>query len=242
MVQEKFYTLCQCRMKDMVSKAAGHRDQAKPTWIESTLWKEMCDYWDTEEAIAKSETTSAARMSDRNDLGPHKHVSGTKSYLQIKQEMWFFQGLVDVKRAGKEKKDNAMIDHLLSLQESQPEYYTDQTVKGNIISLIVTGTDTSAVTLEWALSSLLNHPDVLKKARDEINNKFGFDKLIEESAIANLSYLPNNVSETLRMYPQHHCWSLMSHQKTVKWQVMNVELHEVIGECVDHTKRSSAMG
>ncbi|CAL9238852.1 unnamed protein product, partial [Arabidopsis halleri] len=47
----------------------------------------MCKYWDTEEAQAKSSTTSAARMSDRNGLGPHKHVSGPKSFLQVEQEM-----------------------------------------------------------------------------------------------------------------------------------------------------------
>ncbi|KAG7588466.1 putative transposase Ptta/En/Spm plant [Arabidopsis suecica] len=33
---------------------------------------------DTEEAIAKSATTSAARMCNRNGLGPHKHGSGPK--------------------------------------------------------------------------------------------------------------------------------------------------------------------
>ncbi|KAG7528680.1 putative transposase Ptta/En/Spm plant [Arabidopsis suecica] len=56
-------------------------------WIEKTLWREMCKYWDTKEAQAKSSTTSAARMSDRNGLGPHKHVSGPKSFLQVKQKM-----------------------------------------------------------------------------------------------------------------------------------------------------------
>ncbi|EOA34044.1 hypothetical protein CARUB_v10021544mg, partial [Capsella rubella] len=113
----------------------------------------------------------------------------------------FFQGLVDEKRAGKEKKENTMIDHLLSLQETQPEYYTDRTIKGTILSLILAGTDTSAVTLEWALANLLNNPDVLKKARDEIDNKIGLDRFVEESDISNLPYLQNIVFETLRMYP-----------------------------------------
>ncbi|KAH7520262.1 hypothetical protein FEM48_Zijuj08G0125400 [Ziziphus jujuba var. spinosa] len=41
----------------------------------------------------------------------------------------FMQGLVDEHRKRKES-GNTMIDHLLSLQKSQPEYYTDQIIKG----------------------------------------------------------------------------------------------------------------
>ena len=44
----------------------------------------------------------------------------------------FLQGLIDEKRS-KEEKGNTMIDHLLSLQKSQPEYYTDQIIKGLIL-------------------------------------------------------------------------------------------------------------
>lgn len=44
----------------------------------------------------------------------------------------FLQGLVDEKRAAKEK-ENTMIDHLLALQETQPMYYTDHTIKGTIL-------------------------------------------------------------------------------------------------------------
>ncbi|CAN8229087.1 unnamed protein product [Cochlearia groenlandica] len=112
----------------------------------------------------------------------------------------FLQGLVDEKRIAKEK-GNTMIDHLLTLQESQPEYYSDRMIKGTMQSLIFAGTDTTAVTLEWALSSLLNHPEVLNKARDEIDTKIGLNRFVEESDISNLHYLQNIVSETLRLYP-----------------------------------------
>ncbi|KAG7579469.1 putative transposase Ptta/En/Spm plant [Arabidopsis thaliana x Arabidopsis arenosa] len=86
-VEAKFYKIIALRMKDMVSKAGSKSPRVRPYWIEKTLWREMCKYWDTEEAQAKSSTTSAARMSDRNGLGPHKHVSGPKSFLQVEQEM-----------------------------------------------------------------------------------------------------------------------------------------------------------
>lgn len=44
----------------------------------------------------------------------------------------FLQRLVDEKRAEKER-GQTLIDHLLSLQEIQPEYYTDVIIKGMII-------------------------------------------------------------------------------------------------------------
>ncbi|XP_010526705.1 PREDICTED: cytochrome P450 81D11-like [Tarenaya hassleriana] len=110
----------------------------------------------------------------------------------------FLQRLIDEK---KEEKGNTMIHHLLSLQESQPDYYNDRIIKGLIIVMILAGTDTSAVTLEWALSNLLNHPEILRKARSEIDEKVGSDRLMDEQDISNLPYLRNIIYETLRLYP-----------------------------------------
>ncbi|PNX54949.1 isoflavone 2'-hydroxylase-like protein, partial [Trifolium pratense] len=44
----------------------------------------------------------------------------------------FLQGLIDEHRIGK-RNTNTMIDHLLTQQQSQPEYYTDQIIKGLIV-------------------------------------------------------------------------------------------------------------
>ncbi|KAI7984569.1 Cytochrome P450 81Q32 [Camellia lanceoleosa] len=111
----------------------------------------------------------------------------------------FLQGLIDEHRRDKSK--NTMIDHLLSLQESQPEYYTDEIIKGLIAVMILAGTDTSAVTMEWAMSLLVNHPEVLKKARAEINAHVGQGHLIDEHDISKLHYLQAIISETFRLFP-----------------------------------------
>lgn len=42
------------------------------------------------------------------------------------------QGLIEEHRSGKQSGDT-MIDHLLTLQQSQPEYYTDQIIKGIVL-------------------------------------------------------------------------------------------------------------
>ena len=44
----------------------------------------------------------------------------------------FLEGLIDEHR-GHNKDANTMIDHLLSFQKSQPEYYTNEIIKGIIV-------------------------------------------------------------------------------------------------------------
>ncbi|XP_027361962.1 cytochrome P450 81E8 [Abrus precatorius] len=113
-----------------------------------------------------------------------------------------FQGLIDEQRNNKDNSNtNTMISHLLSFQESQPEYYTDQIIKGLIMALIVAGSETTAITLEWAMSNLLNHPEVLEKARIELDAQVGQERLMEEAEVAKLQYLQNIISETLRLHP-----------------------------------------
>lgn len=85
LAQEHFESICQLRMKGMVSDVRTSREQ--PSWIGDTLWKQMTAYWDTEAAVGKSRKASAARLSERNGLGIHKHNSGHKSYMQIEQEL-----------------------------------------------------------------------------------------------------------------------------------------------------------
>ncbi|KAJ9170624.1 hypothetical protein P3X46_018718 [Hevea brasiliensis] len=109
------------------------------------------------------------------------------------------QGLIDGQR--NDKAGNTMISHLLSLQESQPEYYTDEIIKGLIMNMIFAGTDTTAVTLEWAMSNLLNHPQVLEKAKSELDFQIGQETLIDEPDISKLPFLQNIILETLRLCP-----------------------------------------
>ncbi|CBI33748.3 unnamed protein product, partial [Vitis vinifera] len=114
------------------------------------------------------------------------------------------QGLIDEHRSGNDKgsvDNNSMIDHLLSLQKTEPEYYTDDIIKGLVQVLILAGTDTSASTMEWAMTLLLNHPDVLEKAKAELDMHVGKDRLIEESDLPKLRYLQSIISETLRVFP-----------------------------------------
>ncbi|KAI3763007.1 hypothetical protein L1987_53453 [Smallanthus sonchifolius] len=119
----------------------------------------------------------------------------------------FSQNLIEeirAKRCGstsENDKNKTFIDSMLSLQESEPKHYTDDIIKGNILTLLQAGTDTSSVTIEWAMSLLLNHPKVLERARTELDNYIGQERLVQEADLANLSYIQGIVNETLRLFP-----------------------------------------
>ncbi|KAI3684781.1 hypothetical protein L6452_34007 [Arctium lappa] len=108
------------------------------------------------------------------------------------------------KRASDEtSREKDFIDVMMSVVEDDPstDYDADTIIKANCMTLIVSGTDTTAVTLTWALSLLLNNRYALRKAQEELEMHIGKDRQVNESDIKNLVYLQAVVKEALRLYP-----------------------------------------
>ncbi|KAI3877782.1 hypothetical protein MKX03_019222 [Papaver bracteatum] len=74
-------------------------------------------------------------------------------------------------------------------------------IKSLCLDVILGGSDTIRATLTWAVSLLLNHPQVLKKAKEELVTQVGKNRQVEDSDIPNLSYLHAIIKETMRLYP-----------------------------------------
>nr|XP_043618208.1 cytochrome P450 81Q32-like [Erigeron canadensis] len=151
----------------------------------------------------------ASNIADHLPILSWMGVKGFEKKLiaMQKNRSEFFQGLIDQLRKAevgnnKEKKKNSsIIEVLLQLQETDPAYYTDELIKSFILNLLAAGVDTSFTTMEWAFTLLLNHPHVLIKARNEIDNHVENHRLVNESDMANLPYLRCIINETLRLYP-----------------------------------------
>ncbi|KAK4270182.1 hypothetical protein QN277_023256 [Acacia crassicarpa] len=97
------------------------------------------------------------------------------------------------------------MDILISMFSNQDAlifgHQRDDVIKAAALNLILTGTGSTAITLSWALSLLLNHPHVLKKAQHELDTIVGTHKWVQESDIKDLQYLHAIIKETFRLYP-----------------------------------------
>jgi cytochrome P450 len=67
--------------------------------------------------------------------------------------------------------------------------------------IFIGGTDTSAATVVWAMTALMNNPRVMNKVRMEIRNLCEDKDFINENEIEKLPYLKSVVKETLRLFP-----------------------------------------
>ncbi|KAJ0988142.1 hypothetical protein J5N97_006498 [Dioscorea zingiberensis] len=76
-----------------------------------------------------------------------------------------------------------------------------ENIKAFIMDIFAAGTDTSAITIEWALAELINNPWILEKVREEIDKVVGKSRLVTEKDVQSLPYLQAIVKETLRLHP-----------------------------------------
>lgn len=109
----------------------------------------------------------------------------------------------ETKKTMAESKD--LIDILLDKMEdenaAEETKLTREKIKAFTIDVVTAGSDTSAAMVEWMLAELMNHPECLRKVRDEIDAVVGSNRITGEADIANLPYLQAAYKETLRLRP-----------------------------------------
>lgn len=96
-----------------------------------------------------------------------------------------------------------MVDVLLQLADDPNlEVKLERnSVKAFTQDLLAGGTESSAVTTEWAISELLKKPETFEKATHELDQVIGRDRWVQESDMPNLPYIEGIVKETMRLHP-----------------------------------------
>lgn len=61
-----------------------------------------------------------------------------------------------------------------------------------IQNMFTAGTDTSASTVDWAISELIRHPEIMIRAQEELDSVVGRNRPINELDLSQLPYLQVN--------------------------------------------------
>jgi cytochrome P450 len=67
--------------------------------------------------------------------------------------------------------------------------------------MFAVGTDTTHTALEWTMTELLKHPEVMKKAQDEIRRITGSKISVTQDDVEKTLYLKAVIKESLRLHP-----------------------------------------
>ncbi|MGH3915891.1 MAG: cytochrome P450, partial [Pseudonocardiaceae bacterium] len=92
-----------------------------------------------------------------------------------------------------------LLSTLLTPDEETGQVMSDQQIHDEIMTFIVAGGDTAAVTMSWALHLIGNHPEIESKIHVELRRVLG-ERPITHANLAQLHYLRSVVTETLRLY------------------------------------------
>ncbi|KAK1397131.1 hypothetical protein POM88_006994 [Heracleum sosnowskyi] len=120
--------------------------------------------------------------------------NGVRSRLEkVHKEMDKILGrVINEHRDGRSDADpQDLVDVLLKTQKD--EYLDpplmDNNIKAVISDIISAGSETSSITIDWAMSEMLKNPRVMERAQAEIRKVFEGRETIDETMVQELSYL-----------------------------------------------------
>ncbi|XP_049932913.1 cytochrome P450 CYP82D47-like [Nymphaea colorata] len=138
------------------------------------------------------------------DVGGHlKAMKRVKKKMDGFASAWLAEHRRE-RKSGIMDTESDFIDVLIKEVEDghlSEKHQTDTIIEATAMGLVAAGTDTTSITLEWALSALLNSRQALEKAQEELDCNVGRERRVEESDIKNLPYLQAILKESMRLYP-----------------------------------------
>nr|CAB3468519.1 unnamed protein product [Digitaria exilis] len=73
-------------------------------------------------------------------------------------------------------------------------------MKSIIVDLFIGGNEATSTTIQWAMAELMRNPNVMQRAKDELNCVLRDKSRVTEDDLVNLPYLKLIVKETLRLH------------------------------------------
>ncbi|XP_015898696.3 iridoid oxidase [Ziziphus jujuba] len=117
----------------------------------------------------------------------------------------FVKERVEEKKSGRLKSSTKeFLDVLLEYEsdgKEGPDKISNHNINIIVLEMFLAGSETTSSTIEWAMAELLRRPELMQKAKEELNRVVGPKRKVEERDMDNLPYLQAVVKETLRLHP-----------------------------------------
>ncbi|KAL9241220.1 hypothetical protein vseg_015353 [Gypsophila vaccaria] len=105
---------------------------------------------------------------------------------------------------GRKRDRKDILDILLEFEgdgTDEPLRISDHHINVFLSEFLMAGTESTASTVEWAMTELLGNPPLMLKVKFELHQVIGPQRKPKESDIENLPYLQAVVKETFRLHP-----------------------------------------
>ncbi|MGW4484803.1 bifunctional cytochrome P450/NADPH--P450 reductase [Amycolatopsis sp. NPDC004368] len=126
---------------------------------------------------------------------------------QLQEDQAFMNDLVDEliaeRRAEGEagKKDDLLGQMINGVDKETGQRLPDENIRAQCITFLIAGHETTSGLLSFAIYYLLKNPDVLARARAEVDEVFGTSAEPTYEQIHKLTYIRQVLSEALRLWP-----------------------------------------
>ncbi|KAG2262988.1 hypothetical protein Bca52824_070067 [Brassica carinata] len=97
-----------------------------------------------------------------------------------------------------EREKESFVDVLIHQRDNDKLHYD---VKAIMQGIFVAGVDSVALELEWLMADLIKHPEVMRKAQEEVQRIVGTKSKISNDEIEKMHYLKCVIKETMRLHP-----------------------------------------
>jgi cytochrome P450 / NADPH-cytochrome P450 reductase len=106
---------------------------------------------------------------------------------------------------------------LTGVDRKTGERLDDLNIRYQIITFLIAGHETTSGLLSFAIYALLNHPDVLQRAYEEVDRVLGPDTSVKPTyaQVNRLAYVTQILKETLRLWPTAPAYALVPYADTV---------------------------
>ncbi|MEM9277602.1 MAG: cytochrome P450 [Pseudomonadota bacterium] len=128
---------------------------------------------------------------------------------RFKGDVDYMNNLVDEiirerRKGGPDAAQNDLLNYMLSgVDKVTGETLSDENIRYQINTFLIAGHETTSGLMSFTLYFLLNHPEVLEKAYEEVDRVLGRDISVEPTIkeVNQLTYIQQILSESLRLWP-----------------------------------------